>query len=317
MSWCERLLRSIALRLVLALSFLLLALFVRELLLAVARAVIELPQGPPGIWLGPPGAGADGAAALYALVAAFLTILLGAAAYRGYVRSIEDRHPLELSLHRLWQELSIGILVGGAFVVLMVLPIWLAGGYRVVGWGTASATVIALSIAAGAGFMEEVLVRGVLLRLLEERLGTVLALGATSLAFGALHLGNPGATWWGALDVAISAGLVLGLAYVLTRRLWLPIGIHFGFNFFEGGVLGLRVSGFDHPGLIEAEVSGPPLLTGGSFGPEASLQTLFLGLALAIGLGWMSSSRHRFRTLRRSVATTPYSEKQRAAKLEA
>ena len=209
------------------------------------------------------------------------------------MKTVEHRHPIELELHRAGAELGAGVAMGVVFVLLIALPLWLGGWYAVVGLGTASVWLIATASAATAAFMEELLMRALLFRLLEERAGTWLALAVTSTAFGALHLGNPNATWWSAVNIGLSAGLVLGLAFVLTRRLWLAIGIHFGFNFMEGAVLGLGVSGSQTGGLLEARVHGPDLVTGGEFGPESSLQTLVVGLALAAGLAWMARRRRK------------------------
>ena len=101
------------------------------------------------------------------------------------------------------------------------------------------------------------------------------------MLFGALHLLNPNATVVSALAIALSAGLVLGAGYMLTRRLWLPTGAHFAWNFTLGGVFGLAISGKEAPGLLRAELSPEPeTLTGGAFGPEASLFVMLIGLAI-------------------------------------
>ena len=122
--------------------------------------------------------------------------------------------------------------------------------------------------------------RGIIFRIMEEGLGTWLALSISALLFGLLHLFNPNATILGALAIVLTAGIILGAAYVLTRTLWLPIGTHFGWNFTLGGIFGLAVSGREGKGLVEAELSGPTLISGGSFGPEASLFVILFGLPI-------------------------------------
>jgi hypothetical protein len=92
----------------------------------------------------------------------------------------------------------------------------------------------------------------------------------SSAIFGGLHLGNPNAIWVGAAGIFL-AGVFLAYGYLRTRQLWLPIGLHIGWNFFEGVVFGFPVSGSESYALIRTSVDGPMLWTGGLFGPEAGL----------------------------------------------
>jgi hypothetical protein len=118
-----------------------------------------------------------------------------------------------------------------------------------------------------------------------------------------LHAGNHGATTASTLAIALEAGILLAAAYVLTRSLWLPIGLHFGWNFTEGGIFGAAVSGGKSHGLIATSFSGPDWLTGGAFGPEASVPavvlcviTAMILLVLAIRRGEWKPMRFRFAT---------------------
>jgi hypothetical protein len=97
-----------------------------------------------------------------------------------------------------------------------------------------------------------------------------------------LHLGNPNATWVSAAGIFL-AGLFLAYGYLTTKQLWLPIGLHIGWNFFEGVVFGFPVSGLDIYRLMRTTISGPDLWTGGAFGPEAGL-VLLPGLLLGAAL---------------------------------
>jgi len=132
------------------------------------------------------------------------------------------------------------------------------------------------------GIFEEVAVRGILFRQLEQAIGTWLAIVASALFFGFSHRGNPNATWVSSVAIAIEAGALLAAVYAETRSLWLPIGLHWAWNLFEGPVWCSRVSGNDIAVLADARFPGPSLLTGGDFGPEAGLPAMLLGTALGV-----------------------------------
>ena len=123
------------------------------------------------------------------------------------------------------------------------------------------------------GWNEELLSRGYHLQTIAS--GTNLFWGViiSSSVFGLLHLGNPNATWVSAAGIFF-AGVYLAYGYIRTKQLWLPIGLHIGWNFFEGVVFGFPVSGLDVYALMRITVHGPDLWTGGAFGPEAGLVVL-------------------------------------------
>lgn len=127
---------------------------------------------------------------------------------------------------------------------------------------------------------EELLSRGYLLQNLTEAFGVLPAVLISSLVFGAMHLMNAHSGWMAAANITVT-GIFLAVGYLATRSLYLPIGIHLAWNFFEGSVFGFPVSGFSgFPSLLHLRISGPTLWTGGPFGPEAGLTGL---LACIIG----------------------------------
>ena len=139
-----------------------------------------------------------------------------------------------------------------------------------------------LAIFLIVGWQEELLSRGYQLQNLENGLNLFWAVLISSSIFGFLHIFNNGATWVSTLGIFL-AGLFLALPFILTRQLWLSIGVHIGWNFFEGVVFGFPVSGSNTFHLLRHTVSGPELWTGGIFGPEAGLlviPALLLGSAL-------------------------------------
>jgi hypothetical protein len=139
-----------------------------------------------------------------------------------------------------------------------------------------------LVLGLGAGIGEEIMFRGVLFRIVEEGLGTWAALLVSALAFGAIHLGNPNATLWSGLAIAIEAGILFGLIYHVTRSLWICMGLHAAWNVMQGPFYGIAVSGLKQHGWLQSSLTGPDWLTGGSFGAEASVVALGCCTALSI-----------------------------------
>lgn len=140
------------------------------------------------------------------------------------------------------------------------------------------------------GWNEELLSRGYHLQTLASGLNLFWAVILSSAFFGLLHLDNPNATWVSTAGIFF-AGVYQAFAYIRTRQLWLPIGLHLGWNFFEGVVFGFPVSGLDIYALTRIQVTGPVLWTGGAFGPEAGLIVL---PALILGGGliyWLTRNR--------------------------
>jgi uncharacterized protein len=124
------------------------------------------------------------------------------------------------------------------------------------------------------GWNEELLSRGYHLQTIASGLNLFWGVIISSAVFGLLHIANPNATWVSAVGIFL-AGIYLAYGYSRTKQLWLPIGLHIGWNFFEGVVFGFPVSGLtDIYKLIRIQVHGPELWTGGAFGPEAGLIVL-------------------------------------------
>ncbi|GAA3769659.1 type II CAAX endopeptidase family protein [Plantactinospora mayteni] len=261
--------------------------------------------------------GAVGAVALVGSLAvnavqgnAFLTLGLGVAtaalallAYAWVVRRTERRAPTEVAGAGAGAALGRGVLVGVGLFTAVVANIALLGGYRVDGGGSATGVVALFGFMAAAAVTEELLFRGILFRIIEERAGTWGALALTGLLFGLVHLFNPNASLWGALAIAVEAGGMLAAAYAATRSLWLPIGLHFGWNFAAAGIFGADVSGRSGPaGLLDGVTSGPILLSGGEFGPEASLYAVLAGVVLTVVFMRLARRRGHLVARRRRTA---------------
>jgi membrane protease YdiL (CAAX protease family) len=215
---------------------------------------------------------------------ALLLAAIVLAAYRTYVTIVEKRAVVELSGKRAIAELGMGLAFGALLLTLTVGILAALGVYRITGnngWQTMLAIVPACIL---AGVLEEVMIRGIVFRILEQSLGSWIALALSAALFGILHLLNPGATLLNAAAIAIEAGVLLAAAYMLTRRLWFCIGIHTAWNFTQGGIFSVAVSGGSSKGLLQAKMVGPAWLTGGTFGVEASVVALAVCAAAGIAL---------------------------------
>lgn len=239
-----------------------------------------------------------------------LTLILGVATavlslltYAWVVRRTERRAPVEVALDGAAPALGRGVLIGVAMFAAVIANIALLGGYRVAGWGSVTGAVALFGFMAAAAVTEELIFRGILFRIVEERIGTWGALLLTAALFGLAHLPNPNATLWSALAVAVEAGALLAAVYAATRNLWVPIGVHFGWNFAAGGVFGTDVSGKSAPdGLLDGVTSGPAAISGGGFGPEGSVYSLLAGVTLTIVFMWLARRRGNVVPRRRSAA---------------
>jgi membrane protease YdiL (CAAX protease family) len=221
--------------------------------------------------------------------------------YARLVGRLEQRATPEVDRRSLRPQLIRGTVLGiGLFTATMLLII-VCNGYRA-GRGSAGDAVATFGMMIGIAACEEILFRGVLFRILEQQAGTVVAVVASSLLFGGLHLLNPSATAWGALAIAIQGGLLSAGCFVLTRKLWLPIGFHLGWNFAESGLFGATVSGSQQTvgGLLTGTPHGAAIISGGDFGPEASIFAVLVGGLAGLVLLRMAHRRGMF--LRRPAA---------------
>jgi membrane protease YdiL (CAAX protease family) len=217
------------------------------------------------------------------LIAASVFLIIGM--YSLYVRAFEKRAVSEFGLQGAARELGSGILLGALLFGSVVAVLALSGMYRVDGLNSPSVLLIPFMISVFSGLFEEVLMRGILFRILEDSLGSWFALAISAVIFGALHLLNEHATVNGAVAIMLEAGILLAAAYMFTRRLWFAIGIHFAWNFTQGGIFGITISGNEPmAGLLRSSLNGPEWLTGGAFGAEASVIAVVVCLLAGVYL---------------------------------
>jgi len=190
------------------------------------------------------------------------------------------------------RELVYGVILNGLMFGLIFAIEWAAGWleFESFAWQSqplssiARSTLLMLFTFILVGWSEELLSRGYWLQNLEEGLNLNWAVVISSGAFALLHLSNPNYSWKAAIGLFLG-GLLLAYGYLRTHRLWLPIGMHIGWNFFEGTVFGFAVSGMETFRVIQHSTVGPDIWTGGAFGPEAGLVQL-PALALGVLLIW-------------------------------
>ena len=214
-------------------------------------------------------------------MALFMVVLV----YKFGIRRLGEEPRDELGAARALPDFGLG-LAGGFLLFSLIVGIAALGDlYNIVGEGSIARLPFTLVVVAIApAFIEEILFRGILFRFLEQFGGSWFALLLTSALFGTAHIVNPNASLFSSFAIAVEAGLMLGGAYMLTRSLWAPIGLHAAWNFTQGFIYDVPVSGMDQQGLVEARLSGPELLSGGAFGLEASLIATFCATLAGIWL---------------------------------
>ncbi|UOE44063.1 CPBP family intramembrane glutamic endopeptidase [Agromyces larvae] len=214
--------------------------------------------------------------------------------YRFAVQRIERRPAVELAPTNASRRVLAGFAGGFLLAAATIGVLAAVGSYRIVGWGSVPGALTVVGMMAAVAVAEEVLFRGVIFRLVQGRWGTWIALGVSGVLFGAVHLLNPGATLWGAAAIATEAGLLLGAAYVATGSLWLPIGLHLGWNITIAAIFGTVTSGSGaRDALVTAITPGPAWLTGGDFGPEAGIVAIAVCAAAAAVLLVIAHRRGR------------------------
>lgn len=240
---------------------------------------------------------------IYLLFGAFLeTVAITASVF--LARRYLDKRSIESLGLRLNRQTIVDLLAGIGITLVQMGLIYLLMSW--LGWITFEGfawefdalslvienTLIFFAMFVLVGWHEELLSRGYHLQTIASGLNLFWGVIISSAVFGALHLGNPSANWISTTGIFL-AGIFFAYGYIRTKQLWLPIGMHLGWNFFEGVVFGFPVSGLDIYALTRIQVHGPELWTGGAFGPEAGLIVLPALILGAILIYFYTANQNR------------------------
>ncbi len=207
----------------------------------------------------------------------------------------EKRKVKEISVSSLGKNAVIGFVTGLTLQSLFILIIYAAALYSIISVNRLSFLIPGFMQALTAGFVAELLLCGIVFRLTEEKLGTVIALAFSALLFAVAHGTAKGATLISTFATMMQAGIMLNAAYVFSRSLWLPIFLHFSWDFAEPAIYGAINPGIAfQKSLLSSKIGGPAFITGGEFGPQNSIQSLILCSITALIFLWIASQKNNF-----------------------
>lgn len=228
-------------------------------------------------------------------------------------RHLEGRSLASIGLRfkHIPRDVGRGMLVSAGIMSLTVLLLTCLGMYKPLSFCSPAAIVALITgliASVSAPINEEIFFRGTLFRHLEQYAGSWLALLTSGLIFGLGHSWRPYATWHSSLFLAVDVGFLCAGLYMLTHSLWVSMGLHFAWNVCEELIYGLPNSGgAPRVSLLHAIVQGPAWLTGGKFGPEASVIPFVLCLllnAIVFGLVTKKQTAIRWRPLSKATPAT-------------
>lgn len=214
------------------------------------------------------------------LITAVVLLLL----YNLLIRYVEANDACKIAPRKDISSIGNGLFIGFSYFIIVTVTMSLCGYYHIKSiqfdW---EKQLFSFTLFFLVAVSEEIFFRGILFRMINRRWNIWAALVISALIFGGLHIFNDNATLWSSIAIAIEAGSLLGAAYAYSKNIWLPIGIHWIWNYTQGNILGFPVSGEDNvTSIITPEISGPQWLTGGSFGAEASAISAVIGLLISL-----------------------------------
>jgi membrane protease YdiL (CAAX protease family) len=210
-------------------------------------------------------------------------------------RFYEKRQIKELRLSAFAKNALIGFLTGLSLQSLFILVIYFTGNYKITHVNPFSFLLPSFLTALTAGFVAEILIRGIFFRLAEEKLGTIITLLIITVIFAVIHSGSKHATFLSVCATSLQAGVLLSAAYIFSRNLWLPIFLHFAWDFVEPGIFGAINPGNSiEQSLFTSEITGSAFITGGQTGPQNSIQALIFCAIMSLVFLWLAKRKNNF-----------------------
>jgi membrane protease YdiL (CAAX protease family) len=202
------------------------------------------------------------------------------AAYILFSKYYEHRNPHELSVKHLPKEMTRGLILGFATISLSVLILYLAGYYRIITVSTSHYSLKLFTLLLVAALTEDLLIRGLIIRVLDNWLGSYITL-IVAMLFETLHVFNANSNLMSIIFDLIW-GFTMAMLYIYSKRIWLPFFFHVGWNFAQP-FYGSNLTGLNSMGtIIQSEFKGPVLFTGGAVGIEGSIFTCIFLLLIGI-----------------------------------
>ena len=196
--------------------------------------------------------------------------------YRFYLRKYENSLLTGYNSHHWFRKVLLGIAIGSGLIMIQVIFYSLMGNYQISSFQFSGEVIKYIFLMIIVGFLEELVTRGIIFRLVEKWAGSLIAIIVVAIEGGLTHATNPNATFWSSFAVALEFGVLMTLVYMATRNLWVVSALHFAWNFTMGGIFDIAVSGTDPSSLFKATLEGPAWLTGGKFGIEAGAPAIVI-----------------------------------------
>lgn len=206
-------------------------------------------------------------------------------------RTVSKKSIKDLGLHirkdSIYQ-LVFGLIFGAVSISLVFVILNLTGHIKITisEFNFSTDLLTGLVIFLLVGFSEEIFFRGYVMNALEQMQRPWVVILLSSFIFAIAHIANPNLSVLGILNICF-VGVLFALMYVKTKSLWMPIGYHITWNYFQGNIWGLPVSGLDIKGLFASEIIQEDILSGGAFGPEGGMiATMVIALGFFVLNSW-------------------------------
>ena len=200
--------------------------------------------------------------------------------YHLFSKYYEHRKPVELFAQNLLKVMFGGFALGFLVISSVILILYLVGCYRIITISTFNYSLKLFTLLLTAALVEDLLIRGLIIRVLDNWLGTYITL-IIAMLFETLHIFNPNSNLFSTI-FDLAWGFTMAMLFIYSKKIWLPFFFHVGWNFSQP-FYGSNLTGVDDMGtIIQSKVSGPEIVTGGKVGIEGSIFTLLF--LIAIGL---------------------------------